>query len=302
MGRKQKFGEPTKTWTIRIPESMYNEVKQFITEYLKTITLENEKKSKSEIKEVKKESKNYYEILGVNRNTSENDIKMAYKRLAKKYHPDLNKTPEAKERFIELQEAYSKLLNPEVENIGICGSIFDSLFKDKESGINFFFWDKLVRYEDFGISRQVAKLGRYIDNLDKEEQKNYSNYRWTVNKIKQLNKIFTDCIRSFQADSISLRSEKLKKICRKGLKDIINHLNRVLSKEININEKIENPVLKEEPNILLNTRHYQKLIYNVMNQYHPKFLDKLPQNVQFYIHKAMRYMVEKLTQELEKFS
>ena len=38
-----------------------------------------------------------------------------------------------------------------------------------------------------------------------------------------------------------------------------------------------------------------------MNQYHPKFLEKLPKKVQFYIHKAMRYMIERLNQELEKF-
>lgn len=49
-------------------------------------------------------------------------------------------------------------------------------------------------------------------------------------------------------------------------------------------------------------QYHQKLIYNTMNQFHPKFLEKLPKKVQFYVDKAMRYMVERLTQELEKFS
>lgn len=51
--------------------------------------------------------RDYYEVLGVSKDASENDIKLAYRRLARKLHPDLNKTdPKAKEKFIELQEAY----------------------------------------------------------------------------------------------------------------------------------------------------------------------------------------------------
>lgn len=54
--------------------------------------------------------RDYYEILGVSKDVSENDIKLAYRRLARKLHPDLNKTdPKAKEKFIELQEAYEVL-------------------------------------------------------------------------------------------------------------------------------------------------------------------------------------------------
>ena len=54
--------------------------------------------------------RDYYEVLGVEKNASENDIKLAYRRLARKLHPDLNKTdPKAKEKFIELQEAYEVL-------------------------------------------------------------------------------------------------------------------------------------------------------------------------------------------------
>ena len=50
-------------------------------------------------------AKNYYDILGVNKNASDDEIKKAYRSLAKKYHPDLNKTPEAAEKFKEINEA-----------------------------------------------------------------------------------------------------------------------------------------------------------------------------------------------------
>lgn len=55
-------------------------------------------------------AKDYYRILGVERDASREDIKKAYKRLAKRYHPDLNKEdPDAAERFKEINEAASVL-------------------------------------------------------------------------------------------------------------------------------------------------------------------------------------------------
>lgn len=54
-------------------------------------------------------NKDYYEILGVNKDADADEIKSAYRRLAKKYHPDLNKTPEAAEKFKEINEAYEVL-------------------------------------------------------------------------------------------------------------------------------------------------------------------------------------------------
>jgi len=56
-------------------------------------------------------AKDYYAILGVSRNATQEEIKRAYKELAKKYHPDLNKSKGAEEKFKEINEAYSVLGN-----------------------------------------------------------------------------------------------------------------------------------------------------------------------------------------------
>lgn len=53
--------------------------------------------------------KDYYETLGVKRESTEAEIKSAYRKLARKYHPDVNKTKEAEQKFKEINEAYEVL-------------------------------------------------------------------------------------------------------------------------------------------------------------------------------------------------
>jgi molecular chaperone DnaJ len=53
--------------------------------------------------------RDYYEVLGVSRSSNDAEIKRAYHRLARQYHPDLNKSPEAEARFKEINEAYEVL-------------------------------------------------------------------------------------------------------------------------------------------------------------------------------------------------
>lgn len=55
------------------------------------------------------DKRDYYEVLGVSKNASEDEIKSAFRKLAKKYHPDINKDPDAPEKFKEAQEAYAVL-------------------------------------------------------------------------------------------------------------------------------------------------------------------------------------------------
>lgn len=317
MGRKLKFGEPTKTWTIRMPESMYSEAKQFINEYLKTLMLGNKKTEQNESKEVKK-SKDFYEILGVNRNSSENDIKIAYRQLAKQYHPDLNKNSNAQEKFIELNNAYTELTNQEPPSIM---DLFKAILGED------FFWEKIIDYKEFNLNRKVAFLGYVIDNLNKEEEENYKKYRWSINKMKLLNKTYRD----FNSYSISYGEEITAEYNREILIETIEHLNKVLAKEFidRMPKKYDNPLsepvfdskftynpdldyegnkqhseyIKEydkECNKYRKTERIIKRSYKIRNQFHPKFLDRLPMKAQIFIDNKIREMSERLTETLEK--
>lgn len=57
--------------------------------------------------------KDYYEVLGVSKTATDAEIKSAFRKLAKKYHPDVNKEPDAEEKFKECQEAYAVLSDPQ---------------------------------------------------------------------------------------------------------------------------------------------------------------------------------------------
>ena len=57
--------------------------------------------------------RDYYDVLGVPRDASEADIKSAFRRLAREYHPDVNKAADAEERFKEINEAYAVLADPQ---------------------------------------------------------------------------------------------------------------------------------------------------------------------------------------------
>jgi len=55
----------------------------------------------------------YYDILGVSPEATPEEVRAAYRKLVKQYHPDINPDPDAQERFIAIQQAYETLIDPD---------------------------------------------------------------------------------------------------------------------------------------------------------------------------------------------
>ncbi len=104
------------------------------------------------------EYKDYYKILGVERNASQDDIKRAYRKLARTYHPDVNKEPGAEAKFKDAGEAYEVLKDPEKR------AAYDQLGANWRQGQDFRAppnWD--AGFEFSGAGYEGADAGQFSD-------------------------------------------------------------------------------------------------------------------------------------------
>src|SRR6185503_11620314 len=87
--------------------------------------------------------KDYYDVLGVQKTVTKDELKSVYRKLALKYHPDRNKSPEAEEKFKEISEAYAVLSDEEkrkrYDRYGHVGT--DEAFRGSESNFEEVFKD-----------------------------------------------------------------------------------------------------------------------------------------------------------------
>jgi molecular chaperone DnaJ len=131
--------------------------------------------------------RDYYEVLGVSKTASKDEIKDSYRKLAMQYHPDRNKAPEAEEKFKEISEAYAVLSDDEkrrqYDMLGHAGfderytredifrgADFESVFRDLGFGFNFgdifnFFFNRGDLEERVSRGRDLA----YEVNITLEE-------------------------------------------------------------------------------------------------------------------------------------
>ena len=100
------------------------------------------------------EFKDYYQIMGVNRDAPQDEIKRAYRKLARKYHPDVSKEADAEQRFKEVGEAYEVLKDPEKR------AAYDQLGKNWKAGQDFHpppEWDQGFEFHGGGFTGSDAE-------------------------------------------------------------------------------------------------------------------------------------------------
>lgn len=174
-----------------------------------------------------KSRKNYYEILGVTPDSEAGEIKSAYRRLARKFHPDINKAPDSVRKFKDILEAY-EVLSDEIKRKQY--NMVNGFYKTSKSS------DKT----EYKTNPQYRSNNSYTKETHHNEEKTSPN----ANEIYR-KKFFKESINSI-LDEIthSHYSQKKKKTVKNG-DDIHTEISITLEEAINGTERILNIMHKE---------------------------------------------------------
>ena len=107
------------------------------------------------------DKRDYYEVLGIAKGASEDEIKKAYRSLAKKYHPDVNKAPDAADKFKEINEAYEVLSDPQkrqnYDQFGFAGVDGQGFSGFQSGGFRLSVFANRIGCKEDGSSQQFAQ-------------------------------------------------------------------------------------------------------------------------------------------------
>ena len=128
------------------------------------------------------EYRDYYHVLGVERGASQEEIKRAYRRLARKYHPDVSREADADTRFKEVGEAYEVLKDPEKR------AAYDQLGSNWRAGQEFRpppGWERQFRFET-GMDGAGGRLQRLLpgDLRGRRPVRRRRRARWAVRPVR----------------------------------------------------------------------------------------------------------------------
>jgi DnaJ-class molecular chaperone len=189
------------------------------------------------------DNKDYYKILEIERNATEDDIKKSYRKLALKYHPDRCKEPGAEEKFKEISEAYSVLSSPDKKrSYDVMGNSECFNFGDQDpfSVFNSIFQQHLSSFMNMKYENEI-NVDNILNNLSGGKMNSpfsFGNVHIKVHTFSEND--FTnpfDMMNNF-ASNINDEIEE----------DIYNNLNRKSSKHNNKSSKNNNKQIKTKIN------------------------------------------------------
>ena len=118
--------------------------------------------------------KDYYKVLGVVHSSTDDEIKVAYRKLARKYHPDVSKEPDAEDRFKEIGEAYAVLRDPEKR------AAYDQIGSQSSHGQDFTpppDWDSGFEFSGSGFDyNSTADQSEFFEAIFGRQTRNRQNY------------------------------------------------------------------------------------------------------------------------------